>query len=104
MAVEQKAMSREVSEASKPTRDLNHWRFSSTSEIRAMGVLQMNEDSRARSSKDCSGSVSRIAYFSKAAILPASLTGLTISMSHLLHDSPVRIGRWPRAESYSKTT
>src|SRR6267378_3478401 len=58
IAVEQKAISREVSEASMPTRDLNHWRSSSTREISAMGVLQTNEASRVRSSKDCSGSVS----------------------------------------------
>src|SRR5258708_35767956 len=37
IAVEQKAMSREVSEASMPTRDLNHWRSSSTREMRADG-------------------------------------------------------------------
>src|SRR5216684_7340612 len=66
IAVEQKAMSRDVSEASRPTRDLNHWRFSSTKEISAMGVLQTNEASKVRSSKDCSGSVSRMAYLSRA--------------------------------------
>src|SRR5713101_5784954 len=93
IAVEQKAMSREVSEASTPTRDLNHWRSSSTREMRAMGVLQTNEASRVRSSKDCSGSVSRMAYFSKAAILPSSLTGLAMTMSHLLHDPGLDPGR-----------
>src|SRR5437016_2225383 len=95
IAVEQKAMSRDVSEASMPTRDLNHWRSSSIREIRAVGVLQTNEASRVRSSKDCSGSVSRMAYFSKAAILPSSLTGLAMTMSHLLHDSLARVGSWP---------
>src|SRR5882762_3952819 len=95
IAVEQKAMSRDVSEASIPTRDLNHWRSSSTSEISAIGVLQTNEASKVKSSKDCSGSVSRMAYFSKAAILPASLTGLATTMSHLLSDSLVRVGSWP---------
>src|SRR5207245_6759452 len=103
IAVEQKAMSRDVSEASMPTRDLNHWRSSSIREIRAVGVLQTNEASRVRSSKDCSGSVSRMAYFSKQAILPASLTGFAATMSHLLHDPLVRMECWPRAESYSKT-
>src|SRR5437016_11677970 len=39
MAVEQKAMSRDVSLASMPTRDLNHWRSSSTREIRGYGRL-----------------------------------------------------------------
>src|SRR5882762_4193530 len=87
IAVEQKAMSRDVSEASMPTRDLNHWRSSSTREISAMGVLQTNEASSVKSSKDCSGSVSRMAYFSKAAILPASLTGLAMTITHLLRDS-----------------
>src|SRR5260370_24932709 len=95
IAVEQKAISREVSEASMPTRDLNHWRSSSTREISAMGVLQTNEASRVRSSKDCSGSVSRMAYFSKAAILPCSLSGLAMTMSHLLRNSLVRAGSWP---------
>src|SRR5205807_6669390 len=103
MAVEQKAMSRDVSVASRPTRDLNHWRSSSTREINAMGVLQINEASRVRSSKDCSASVSRMAYFSKAATLPASLAGFAITMSHLPHDSLLRIACWPKAESYSKT-
>src|SRR5712691_683971 len=95
IAVEQKAMSRDVSEASMPTRDLNHWRSSSIREIRAVGVLQTNEASRVRSSKDCSGSVSRMAYFSKAAILPSSLTGLAMTMSHLLHVPSARVGSWP---------
>src|SRR6266849_5803464 len=95
IAVEQKAMSREVSVASMPTRDLNHWRSSPTREMRAMGVLQINEASRVRSSKDCSGSLSRMAYFSKAAILPASLTGFAMTMSHLLCDSLFRVGSWP---------
>src|SRR5260370_15783217 len=92
IAVEQKAMSRDVSEASIPTRDLNHWRSSSTREISAMGVSQTNEASRVRSSKDCSGSVSRMAYFSKAAILPSSLSGFAMTMSHLLHHFFVRVG------------
>src|SRR5437667_10671592 len=100
-AVEQKAMSRDVSFASMTTRDLNHWRFSSTREIRAMGVLQINDASRVRSSKDCSGSVSRMADFSKAAILPAALIGFVTSMSQLLHDSLVRFERWLTTESYS---
>src|SRR6267154_598394 len=95
IAVEQNAMSRDVSEASIPTRDLNHWRSSSTREIRAMGVSQTNEASRVRSSKDCSGSVSRMAYFSKAAILPSSLTGLAMTMSHLLRDPLARVGSRP---------
>src|SRR6266550_1701312 len=94
IAVEQKAISRDVSEASMPTRDLNHWRSSSIREISAMGVLQTNEASRVRSSKDCSGSVSRMAYFSKAAILPSSLTGLAMTMGHLLHDPLARVGAW----------
>src|SRR5260370_20191991 len=95
IAVEQKAISREVSEASMPTRDLNHWRSSSTREISAMGVLQINEASRVRAAKDCYGADSRVAYFSKAAILSASLTGLAMTMSHLLRDSLFRDGCWP---------
>src|SRR5579862_7395569 len=67
IATEQKAMSRGVSDGFIPIFDLNHWRFSSISEIIAIGVLQMNDASRVRSSKACSGSVSRMAYFWRAA-------------------------------------
>src|SRR5258708_20379825 len=63
IAVEQKAMSRDVSLAPMPMRDLNHWRFSSTGEMRGMGGLQTNEASKVRASKDCSGSVSKMADF-----------------------------------------
>src|SRR5215472_1169352 len=67
MAVAQKATSRGVSETESPNFDLNHCRSSSTSEISAIGVLQMKDASKTRSSKACSGSVSRIAYFCRAA-------------------------------------
>src|SRR5215472_16161027 len=67
MAVAQKATSRGVSETDSPNFDLNHCRSSSTSEISAIGVLQMNDASKTRSSKACSGSVSRIAYLCRAA-------------------------------------
>src|SRR5712671_5687005 len=87
MAVEQKAMSRDVSVASKPTRDLNHWRSSSTREIRAMGVLQTYEASNVRSSKDRSGSVSRMAYLSRATMRASSFAGLVMTMSNLLRDT-----------------
>src|SRR5712692_11572737 len=80
-------MSREVSEALMPTRDLNHWRSSSMREMRAMGVLQTNEASRVRSSKDCSGSVSRMAYLSRATMRASSLAGLVMTMSNLLRDT-----------------
>src|SRR4029077_1840990 len=77
MAVLQKAISRGVSEMETPTFDLNHWRSSSTSEIRAIGVLQMKEANRTRSSKACSGSVSRMAYLWRASTRAASfLVGL----------------------------
>src|SRR5882762_11628881 len=72
MATEQKATSRGVSDAVKPILDLNHWRSSSTREIKAMGVLQTKEARRVRSSKACSGSVSRMAYFCRAATRAAS--------------------------------
>src|SRR5713226_5971211 len=87
IAVEQKAISREVSEASMPTRDLNHWRSSSTKEISAMGVLQTNEASKVRSSKDCSGSVSRMAYLSRAMTRASSLAGLVMAIGNLLRDT-----------------
>src|SRR6266478_1216417 len=91
IAVEQKAMSREVSEALIPTRDLNHWRSSSTREMRAMGVLQANDASRVRSSKDCSGSVSRMAYLSRATMRASSFAGLVMTMGNLLDDTVVEL-------------
>src|SRR5216684_9250443 len=101
IAVEQKAMSREVSEALMPTRDLNHWRSSSTREMRAMGVLQANDARSVRSSKGCSGSVSRMAYLSRATMRASSFAGLALTMS----DPPGRsLGLedgW--GESYSKS-
>src|SRR5439155_8388616 len=91
IAVEQKAMSREVSEAVIPTRDLNHWRSSSIREIRAMGVLQTNEARSVRSSKDCSGSVSRMAYLSRAATRASSLAGFTAAIRNLLDGLVARL-------------
>src|SRR5215470_4735860 len=72
MAVAQNAISRGVSEMENPTFALNHCRSSSTSEISAMGVLQMKEASKTRSSNACSGSVSRIAYLWRASTRAAS--------------------------------
>src|ERR1700719_1083697 len=72
IAVEQNAMSREVSVAEIPTLDLNHCRSSSINEISAMGVLQTYEANSVRSSKACSGSLSKIAYFCKADTRAAS--------------------------------
>src|SRR5260370_9877526 len=72
IAVEQNAMSREVSVAEIPTLDLNHCLSSSINEISAMGVLHTYEASSVRSSKACSGSLSTIAYFCNAATRPAS--------------------------------
>src|SRR5258708_37534894 len=95
IAVAQKAMLRDVSEASRPTRDLNHWRSSSMREMRAMGVLQTNEASRVRSSKDCSGLVSRMAYFSRATRRASSLAGLVMTMTNLLRNTLLRSGCWP---------
>src|SRR5437867_7010963 len=62
MAWEQKEMSREVSLMLTPTLDLNHWRFSSTSVISAMGASQMFAASSVRSSKISSGTVSSTEY------------------------------------------
>src|ERR1700680_5006198 len=80
IAVEQSATSREVSATEIPTRDLNHWRSPSISEINAIGVLQTKDASRVRSSNANSGSVSRMAYFSRAATRLSSFLGLTNSM------------------------
>src|SRR6266404_8093275 len=81
MAVAQKAISRGVSEMETPTFDLNHCRFSSMSEISAIGVLQMREANRTRSSKACSGSVSRMAYLWRAATRAASFSvGLGVAI------------------------
>src|SRR5260370_5585274 len=92
IAVEQKAMSRDVSEAAMPTRDLNHWRSSSTREIKAMGVSQTYEASSVRSSKDCSGSVSRMGYLSVAMIRASSLAVFLLTLSSLLRDTLFRGG------------
>src|SRR5260370_8703913 len=70
-------MSREVSVAEIPTLDLNHCLSSSINEISAMGVLHTYEASSVRSSKACSGSLSRIAYFCNAATRPASFVEMT---------------------------
>src|ERR1700742_4455636 len=67
MATEQNAMSRGVSDFCIPIFDLNHWRSSSISEIIAIGVLQINDASSVKSSNACAGSVSRMAYFWRAA-------------------------------------
>src|SRR6266403_3489028 len=76
IAVEQNAMSREVSVAEIPTLDLNHCLFSSINEISAMGVLQTYEANSVRSSKACSGSLSKIAYLCKAATRAASFADI----------------------------
>src|SRR5690349_5484995 len=83
MALEQKATSRDVSETERPTLDLNHWRFSSTSDMRAMGVRQTYDANSVRSSNPCSGSVSRIAYFCRAARRATSLMGIGATMVDL---------------------
>src|SRR6202795_3562382 len=80
IAVEQSATSREVSATESPTRDLNHWRSPSISEINAIGVLHTKDASTVRSSNANSGSVSRMAYFSRAATRLSSFLGLTNSM------------------------
>src|SRR5579859_3984241 len=89
MAVAQKAISRGVSETEIPTFDLNHCRSSSMSEIMAIGVLQTNEASRTRSSKACSGSVSRIAYLWRASTRAASFfIGMGVAMVFPRSSSP----------------
>src|SRR5712664_3614998 len=70
-------MSREVSVAEIPILDLNHCLSSSINEISAMGVLHTYEANSVRSSKACSGSLSRIAYFCNAATRPASFVEMT---------------------------
>src|SRR5712664_2984322 len=69
-------MSREVSVAEIPILDINHCLSSSINEISAMGVLHTYEASSVRSSKACSGSLSRIAYFCKAATRSASFVDI----------------------------
>src|ERR1035438_1306907 len=55
-------MSREVSLMLTPTFALNHCRFSSTREIRAIGASQIRAASSVRSSKTSSGTVSSTSY------------------------------------------
>src|SRR5690242_6133098 len=98
MATEQNAISRLVSEAEIPTLDLNHCRFSSISEMSAIGALQTYEASKVRSSKYCSGSLSRIAYFCKDETRDASsedIAGALMATSRkqaaeVLHHTPDR--------------
>src|SRR5260370_39918909 len=59
IAVEQKAMSREVAEALILTRDMNHWRFSANREIRALGGVHGKQARSERTAKDSSGSGTR---------------------------------------------
>nr|GFD17665.1 hypothetical protein [Tanacetum cinerariifolium] len=60
MAWAQKAMSLGVSLASRPARDLNHCRFSSTSDTNAMGTSSTRATSRVIRSSEASAGVSRI--------------------------------------------
>src|SRR6266852_5782416 len=90
IAVEQNAMSREVSVAEIPTLALNHCLSSSTREISAIGVLHTYEASKVRSSKACSGSLSRIAYFCNASTRAASLVDIIgAPICHLLRICPI---------------
>src|SRR5580658_739622 len=83
MAWAQNETLREDSRASIPTRDLNHWRSSSTRLIRATGTPQICEAISVRSSNACSGSVSRILYWRRAFSRPASsATAMSSSDGH----------------------
>src|SRR5207244_1370359 len=54
---------------------------SSTREIIAIGVLQIKEANKTKSSKACSGSVSRMAYLCRAAIrAPSFLIGMGVAI------------------------
>ncbi len=75
IACAQKASSRDVSEASKPKRALNHCRSASMSDTRAMGVPQIWAASWTISSYCFSKSVSRMRYLRKASSLWRSLWG-----------------------------
>src|SRR5437899_11683274 len=81
MAVAQKVISRWVSGMKMPILDLNHFRYSSTREIIAIGVLQIKEANKTKSSKACSGSVSRMAYLCRAVIrAPSFLIGMGVAI------------------------
>jgi len=60
MVCVQKEISRGVSLTPRPTRLLNHWRRSSTSEISAIGVPHRRAASTVKSSNWSSSGVSRI--------------------------------------------
>src|SRR5260370_42155714 len=68
MAVAQKAMFRDVSEASKPTRDLNHWRFSAEEGNRGDGGVAKKGGQRRRLSEDLSGVVDRVGEILRATV------------------------------------
>src|SRR5580765_7079280 len=62
MAWAQNETSRDVSFTVIPNFDLNHWRFSSTREIKAMGASQIPAASSVKSSNNASGIVSNTSY------------------------------------------
>src|SRR6266403_4808370 len=108
IAVEQNAMSREVSVAEIPTLDLNHCRSSSINEISAIGVSQTYEANSVKSSKACSGSLSKIAYFCNADTRAASFVDIMgAPMIYLpMHISPLEphhTPSWPAYKSSSHT-
>src|SRR4051812_11968799 len=76
MACAQKATSREVSEMSKPTLDLNHCRLESMMVTKAIGVPQIWAAKVARLSKLSSGGVSRIWYLRRVAMRLGSSLGM----------------------------
>ena len=72
--------SRPVSWMLTPTFDLNHWRFSSTSEISEMGAPQMSAARSVNSSKTASGTVSRMSYCQRTLMRLGSFFGMGVLM------------------------
>lgn len=75
IACPQNEISLGVSDAFNPTLLLNHWRESSTSEMVAIGVLQMSDARLVIVSKLCSGKESRMLRLFKNSSRSVSLCG-----------------------------
>src|ERR1700733_12210512 len=71
----QKERSRDVSQAGRPMRDLNHWRSLSTRVTVAMGIAKVRQARRVRRSKRSSGGVSRMLSEWRAARRSSSFGG-----------------------------
>jgi hypothetical protein len=94
----QKAIERGVSTTSRPQRDLNHWRFSSTSEISAIGTPKVRAARRVKRSKRGSAGVSSTSSESSMArrVCSEVLMGWCMATPVIRKENgEVKAGRYP---------